>query len=121
MKVSKSFYVISDNRNAAQHIKSIFENCAVLSDYNSGRIENGVIFIDHDKLSKSTVKSILKKHNDIFIIQDKEQPSDILDWFSNHLFFYGVISGSKISSSFTAALKQFSQYLVIKQQFREHI
>ena len=71
MKVNKSFYVISDNRNAAQHIKSIFENCVVLSDFNSDRIENGVIFIDHDKLNKSFVESILNKHNDIFIIQDK--------------------------------------------------
>jgi len=121
LKVNKSFYVISDNRNAAQHIKSIFENCVVLSDNNFDRIENGVIFIDHDKLNKSSVESILNKHNDIFIIQDKEQTSDILDWFSDHLFFYGVISGSKISSSFTAALKQFRQYLVIKQQFGEHI
>lgn len=121
MKVNKIFYVISDNRNAAQLIKSIFENCVVLSDYNFDRIENGIIFIDHNKLNKSSVESILNKHNDIFIIQDKEQTSDILDWFSNHLLFYGVISGSKITSSFTAALKQFSQYLVIKQQFEEHI
>jgi len=121
LKISRSFYLISDNRNAAQHIKSIFENCVVPSDKNFYRIKNDVIIIDHDKLNKSSLESFLKKHNDIFIIREKEQTSDLLDLVSDHLFFYGVISDNKRSSSFTAALRQFRQYLVIKQQFEERI
>ena len=57
MKVNKSFYLISDNRDAAQYIKSIFENCVLLPENNFDRIKNSVIFIDHDKLNKSFIES----------------------------------------------------------------